>query len=146
MTGGSIRPKVGHPHGLKANDVVRCTSIFGAGPRFPLAKGHIYTVRAVEPGDHLNPSQQMAAPLIWLHGFAQGFAPFRFAKVADGTQPAPPAGIAVRMADVMRACEHATGGCTADDLARAGFSAAQIKEYADEARALAGPPSGLAAA
>lgn len=133
-------------HGLKVNDVVRCTSVFGGGPRFPLTKGHIYTVLAVEPCDHLSAVQQMAAPLLWLHGFAQGFAPFRFTKVADGTQSATPAGIAVRMAEVMRTCERATGGCTADDLARAGFSAAQIIEYADEARALAGPPSGLAAA
>lgn len=46
----------------------------------------------------------------------------------------------------MRRHEAESGACTADDLARAGFTSAQILEYADEARGLAGAPSELAAA
>lgn len=42
------------------------------------------------------------------------------------------------MARVMYETSLQSGGCTADDLARAGFTAAEILEHADDARALAG--------
>lgn len=45
--------------------------------------------------------------------------------------------MAEAMADRVRAGGNVDGGCTDEDLYRAGFTAAEIIEYADEARGLA---------
>lgn len=45
--------------------------------------------------------------------------------------------IPAAMAEVMVERESGSGGCTVDDLASAGFTAAEILEYTDDARKLA---------
>lgn len=125
-------------------DVVRCVSVAGAGARFPLTLGHVYSVRA---RTEVDPGGAEPLPMVWLHGFSPAFAEFRFKLVTRATPEVNPVAAAVsRMAAVMVQCERESGGCTIDDLARAGFTSAQIIEYADEARAIAGAPTGLVAA
>jgi hypothetical protein len=138
-----------HPYvprlGFGPRDIVRCIETAGL-PDAPLTRGHIYTVKAVEGLDTIEPAKLAVSPIVHLEGIPGAFAPFRFKLQAHGIQPSETDPVAIRMARVMRRHEAETGACTADDLARAGFTSAQILEYADEARGLAGAPSELAAA
>jgi len=129
-------------------DIVRCCSLAGLHPGSPLAVGHIYTVRANEGLGDGEPLQRSRSPILHLKGIPGTFATFRFELVARAADAAPQDAtfIAARMAAVMRERVALSGACTADDLARAGFTAAQIIEFADEARGLAGPLPELAAA
>ncbi len=136
------------PADVGPGDIVRCRSLAGLRPESPLTLNHIYTVLGNEgPGD-AEPVQRSRVPTIHLKGISGGpYATFRFELVARVPEPAAEcAAIATRMADVMRRREAETGRCTFDDLACAGFTSAQIIEFSDEARGLAGAPSELAAA
>jgi len=135
------------PDDVAPGDIVRCKSLAGVRPGSPLAIGNIYTVRAIEGLDDVEALQRSRAPVVHLAGIPGAYATFRFELVARAVAaPSGASEIAVRMAAVMREREAATGACDQHDLARAGFTSAQIIEYADEARGLAGAPSRLAAA
>lgn len=130
------------PAPFAAGDLVRCTSTHAGGTKFPLKLNHLYRVRCIAGGD--SPHHPFR---VFLHRHARAFDMFRFALECPAKAAAAEVErVTRRMAQVMRDCEGATGVCTADDLACAGFTAAQIIEYADEARGLAGAPSGLMAA
>lgn len=122
-------------------DIVRLVSDFSSGAPLPLALGHIYTVRAVREAASLDDAMG-GGPLIWVTGHEQSFLAARFelvAKAPANDQPCEAVAIPHRMAKVFRRCIEARGYCDVHDLARAGFTAAQITEYADEARRIAGP-------
>ncbi|MFG1414017.1 hypothetical protein V5G24_23230 [Xanthobacter sp. VTT E-85241] len=140
-----------HKGALYPGDVVRLEETLALPAGCPLKQGHIYTVLRVDGLLH-----DMHTCLV-LAG-AETWTPFawRFALVARGPH-APVAeasaqgaeearAIVERMTQVMRERERETGACDRHDLARAGFTAAQIIEYADEARGLAGAPSQQVAA
>ncbi|WP_454919250.1 hypothetical protein [Xanthobacter sediminis] len=134
----SASPKL--PKLPAVGDWVRCvtdaawdSAFFGP---FPLVVGRVYQVRAVTPDD------SGLGGAVYVHGFPNGFIPERFdthARAAANDDPCDAVVIPRRMAQVMREQVAAGGACTVDDLARAGFTAAQILEYADEARGIAGP-------
>lgn len=128
-------------------DFVRCVSDAGwnGGP-FPLILGHVYMVRAVEGAGDFDALAMGAGPRLYLHGAAPAFLACRFEIVAQAPandDPCPAAAIPQKMARVMRERAAATGSCDLDDLARAGFSTAEIIEYRDEALRLAGPVGDL---
>lgn len=133
------------PTPFAPGDIVRCITLTSAGPDCPLRQGHIYTVRGVEAVD--GSPQFGRVDHLHLHGIPQAYGAWRFALVAraDNDAAEPGDGIAHQMAAVMRERLAAEGQCTIDDLARAGFTSAQIIEYADEARGIAGPAGAEAA-
>lgn len=127
---------------FQTGDIVRCVI-----PQEPLKRNHIYTVAGIE--DASEPVAPTPLPCAFLHlvGLEQlRFFASRFAlvarKPANDDAPRAAAETIARMAQVMRERVAAEGACTIDDLARAGFTAAQIFECADEARGRAGilPP------
>ncbi|MEP9378428.1 hypothetical protein ABLE91_17055 [Aquabacter sp. CN5-332] len=137
------------PPDVAAGDIVRCMSLAGLKADSPLLLGNVYTVRANEGLDDVEPMQRSRVPVIHLAGIAGGpYATFRFSLVSRRREAAAQeaAATAARMARVMHERVSLTGHCTEHDLARAGFTAAQILEFADDARGLAGAPSELAAA
>lgn len=128
---------------IAPRDVVRCISAAGWNAEtFPLSVGHIYTVRAVQGAEDADAAMGLRGPVVFLDGFVEPFLAFRFkvvAKAPANDEPCAAVTIPHRMAQVFRACFDARGYCDVHDLARAGFTAAQITEYADEARWIAGP-------
>lgn len=136
------------PPDVRPGDIVRCRSLAGLRPGDPLVMGNIYTVRANEGLGDGEPMQRSRMPVLHLAGIPGEYAAFRFELVArrDAAAVAEAGEIACRMAAVMRERVALTGACTEHDLARAGFTAAQVLEFADEARGLAGPLPELAAA
>ncbi|MEW6256914.1 MAG: hypothetical protein AB1592_13245 [Pseudomonadota bacterium] len=136
------------PPDVRPGDIVRCRSLAGLRPGDPLSLNHIYTVRANEGLGDGEPMQRSRLPVLHLAGISGEYATFRFELVArrDAAAIREATDTARRMAAVMRERVTLTGACTEHDLARAGFTAAQILEFADEARGLAGPLPELAAA
>lgn len=136
------------PADVAPGDIVRCMSLAGLKPDGPLKLRHVYTVRGNEGFDGVEPAQRSHVPVIHLEGIPGVYGTFRFELVARRAEAEAdlPSAVAARMAEVMRRREAETGACTFDDLARAGFTMAQIVEFKDEARGLAGAPSELAAA
>jgi hypothetical protein len=119
-----------------ARDVVRCIHPTGL-----LVKGQIYLVSGVEPAEDALAAARGEGPYVHLDRISGSFIAQRFVLVARGPANDDEAvDIPRRMADVMRERVALAGSCDAHDLARAGFTAAQILEYADEARGIAGPP------
>ncbi|MEW6121617.1 MAG: hypothetical protein AB1698_03325 [Pseudomonadota bacterium] len=136
------------PADVGPGDIVRCCSLDGLREGTPLIKGNIYTVRANESLGDGEPLQASRASVLHLAGVPGTFAPFRFTLVTRRAEAAIAEAhdTAARMAAVMRERVTLSGSCTEHDLARAGFTAAQVLEFADEARGLAGPLPELAAA
>ncbi|MBP2147960.1 hypothetical protein [Xanthobacter flavus] len=123
-------------------DIVRCVNLAGSGAPLPLTVGNIYTVAAVKEAESLDAALGQEAPLVYLRGYERSFLAVRFElviKAPANDQPCEAVAIPARMARVFRECFEAHGACDVHDLARAGFTAAQITEYADEARRIAGP-------
>lgn len=136
------------PPDVRPGDIVRCRSLAGVLPGTPLIVGNVYTVRANEGLDDGEPFQRSRVPVLHLAGIPGSYATFRFDLVARAAAAAAQEAhdTAARMAAVMRERVTLCGACTEHDLARAGFTAAQVIEFADEARGLAGPVPELAAA
>lgn len=131
------------PAPFAPGDIVKCVFDRASGPRLPISEGQIYTVRAVRPPESPASAADGETTLVWLAGFERSFFAARFVLVARApANDAPCEAVAVprRMARVFRECAASHGCCDVHDLARAGFTAAQITEYADEARRLAGAP------
>ncbi|MFG1376123.1 hypothetical protein [Xanthobacter autotrophicus] len=123
-------------------DVVKFALAATSGATLPLTLGRIYTVRATRDVASLEEAQEGRAPLVWVHGHAEPFLAVRFELVAKAPANDPPCEAVTlprQMAQVFRECVATHGFCDVHDLARAGFTAAQITEYQDEARGLAGP-------
>ncbi|WP_029554799.1 hypothetical protein [Xanthobacter sp. 91] len=123
-------------------DIVRCIDIAGSGAPLPLVLQQIYSVRAVKEAESLDAALGQEAPLVYLHGYERPFLAVRFKlviKAPANDQPCEAVTIPHRMAQVFKECAAARGFCDVHDLARAGFTTAQITEYADEARRIAGP-------
>lgn len=138
----STRPAFPPKCPFAPGDIVRCETVAGSGPPLPLTVGQIYTVRAVKQADSIEEALDHAAPILYLHGYESPFLAFRFSlvvKAPANDDPCETVVIPHRMAQVFRECAEAKGHCDVHDLARAGFTAAQITEYADEARRIAGP-------
>lgn len=136
------------PFTIAAGAMVRCLSAEGLPAGDPLHQGHVYQVRGVAELADAGPSAG-AGTAVYLHGLTRGYAPWRFGPAFAGNDnpaPAPASCLAQLMARVMRETVAAQGSCDVHDLARAGFTMAQIIEYADEARGLAGPLTGGEAA
>ncbi|MBB6308943.1 hypothetical protein [Xanthobacter tagetidis] len=116
-------------------DVVRCVQ-----PTGRLIKGQIYQVRATQPAEDVLAAALGEGPYVHLYDFEGAFIAARFVLVARAPANDDAAhDVAQRMAQVMRERVALAGSCDVHDLARAGFTAAQIIEYADEARGIAGP-------
>ncbi|MFG1255911.1 hypothetical protein V5F79_01200 [Xanthobacter flavus] len=123
-------------------DIVRCVNLAGSGAPLPLIVGNIYTVSAVKEAESLDAALGQEAPLVYLSGFERSFLAVRFElviKAPANDQPCEAVTIPHQMARVFLECAAARGYCDVHDLARAGFTTAQITEYADEARRIAGP-------
>ncbi|GGF56487.1 hypothetical protein GCM10007301_15190 [Azorhizobium oxalatiphilum] len=135
------------PADVGPGDILRCRTLAGQLPWSPLKLNHIYTVRESEGLGDVEPLQRSRMPVVHLKEIDGGpYAVFRFELVARRPDwQAECSAVAARMADVMRQREAETGRCTADDLACAGFTCAQIIEFADEARGIAGAPSQMEA-
>lgn len=135
------------PADVGPGDIVRCRSLAGLRPGNPLAIGHIYTVRANEGLGDAEPMQRSRVAVLHLAGIPGEYATFRFELVArrDAAAIQEASETAARMATFMRERVALAGACTEHDLARAGFTAAQVIEFADDARGLAGPLTDLAA-
>lgn len=137
------------PLAFGVGDFVRCVSAVGwPDGTFPLQVGHVYQVRAIEQAGDFDAAAVGKGPLVYVHGHPRGFLPFRFVltvKAPANDDPCAAAAVPQLMARTMRECLALTGACTVDDLARAGFTSAQIIEFSDEARGLAGPVSDCAA-
>lgn len=141
---GQLLPRAVYPAPCPfgPGDIVRCIDIAGSGAPLPLKVGNIYTVSAVTEAESLDAALGQEAPLVYLSGYERAFLAVRFAlviKAPANDQPCEAVAIPARMARVFRACFEAHGACDVHDLARAGFTMAQITEYADEARRIAGP-------
>lgn len=136
------------PPDVGPGDIVRCRSLAGLRPGSPLSLGNIYTVRANDGLGDGEPLQRSRVPVLRLIEIPGDYATFRFELVARRAAAAIAEAheTARHMARVMRERVALTGCCTEHDLARAGFTAAQILEFADEARGIAGPLTDLVAA
>ncbi|MCL8385533.1 hypothetical protein [Xanthobacter aminoxidans] len=138
----STRPPFPPTCPFAPGDIVRCETVAGSGPPLPLVVGQIYTIRAVQQAETIEQALDHAAPVLYLHGYESPFLAFRFSMVVKAPandDPCESVVIPRLMAQVFKECVASHGHCDVHDLARAGFTAAQIAEFVDEARRLAGP-------
>lgn len=132
-----------HSCDVRPGDMVRLVRAEGLPVGCDFQPGHIYGVARVEADSIASDTRLILAKAPQWRLLAWRFERVAAALPAD---PPPTSPIVERMAQVMRERELETGACDRHDLARAGFTAAQIIEYADEARGLAGAPSQQVAA
>ncbi len=128
------------PPDVEPGDIVRCRSLAGVRPDSPLGGQHLHRPRANEGLGDAEPLQRSRVPVLHLAGIPGEYAtPVRAGGTPQRAAVQEAHETAGLMARVMRECANTSGACTEHDLARAGFTAAQILEFADAARGIAGP-------